>query len=193
MAKAIVIIALALCATLANAQSGQLYTFGANLSPQAQGDVQSTSGNVKVRTLNGNTLFFESSLFNAVDITAVHIHLTPGGGAVDGGPLVLALTNTSASVGLAPLSSSGNNALFQIGNRTNENLAANPQLTAARAKIVELGIRDNTLQNIGDIDRLLRQNLLYSDVHSTSRVSPAGVVRGQYAALPANQGRRLKQ
>lgn len=42
------------------------------------------AGTVRVRTLNGDTLFFESSLNNALDVTGVHLHLSPGGGAVFG-------------------------------------------------------------------------------------------------------------
>ena len=74
---------------------------------------------------------------------------------------MLALTITSTSVGLQPLSASGNSPLVQIGNVTNTNLAANPQIATARAGIVALGINDNTLQNIGDVDRLFRAGILY--------------------------------
>ena len=35
---------------------------------------------------DGDTLYFDSSLFNVVDITAVHLHLTPGNGAINGEP-----------------------------------------------------------------------------------------------------------
>ena len=42
------------------------------------------AGTVRVRTQNSDTLFFESSLLNAQQVTGVHLHLSPGHGAVFG-------------------------------------------------------------------------------------------------------------
>jgi hypothetical protein len=183
MMKSILFLAL-LSATVVNSQ----FVFSGQLSARSPGDDPSASGTVRVRT-EGDTLFFESSLNNARDVTGVHLHLSPGGGAVDGGPLILALTNTTAANGQAPVSSNGGQPLVQNGQRTTANLLANPMLPAARAKLAELGITNNALANIGDVDRLLRAGVVYSDVHTLLRVSPNGLIRGAITTIPG--GRKL--
>lgn len=187
--KLVFAVAILACLAVGEAQ----FTGNADIAARVSGDIANVTGYTRIRTLGGNQLFYESALNNAVQITAVHIHLQPQRGVVDGGPLVLALTNTSAAAGAAPLSSSGTQPLFQAGNVTNTNLAANPQIAAARAGIVALGINDNTLQNIGDIDRLLRLGVLYSDCHSTTRLSPNRVGSGALTVIGAGPttGRKM--
>lgn len=183
--KVIAVLALLSLVSVVNSQ----FVFSGQLSAQADGDDKSSSGTVRVRTQNGDTLFYESSLNNAFDVTGVHLHLSPGNGAVNGGPLILALTNTTAANGLAPVSSTGGQPLVQNGQRSTANLLANGMLPAVRTKLAELGITNNALVNIGDVDRLLRAGVVYSDVHTVLRVSPAGLIRGAITTIPT--GRKL--
>ena len=67
---------------------------------QLDGGVLIFAGNLKVRT-EGHNLVFDNSLYNAVDITAVHIHLTSGGGSVDGTLLDLKYKDLKYTCGLA--------------------------------------------------------------------------------------------
>ena len=44
------------------------------------------AGFVRVRTEYSDVLYFESSLVNSIEVTGVHLHLSPGGGSVFGEP-----------------------------------------------------------------------------------------------------------
>jgi hypothetical protein len=181
--KMIAVLALLAFASVAQGQ----FVFSGNLNAQVQGDNNTVTGTIRLRTENSDQLFFESSLINAYDVTGVHLHLkNTTSGPLFGGPLLLALTNTTTANGQAPVSvPAAGQPLVQNGQRSTANLLTNPQLTAARAKLAELGITDNNIQNIGDVDRLLRAGVVYSDVHTLQRVSPDGLVRGFIYYLPA--------
>ena len=60
--------------------------------------------------------------------------------ATTGGPLILALTNTTAANGQQPLSSQPNQPLVQSGTRSTANLLANPMLPAVRTLLAQRGI-----------------------------------------------------
>ena len=47
------------------------------------------AGFVRVRTEYSDVLYFESSLVNSIEVTGVHLHLSPGGGSVFGESLQL--------------------------------------------------------------------------------------------------------
>ena len=70
---------------LLHSKSKYVYHVSANLfwSVRPTNQALIRTGTLRVRT-EGDNLIFDSTLYNAVDITAVQIHLTPGKGAIDG-------------------------------------------------------------------------------------------------------------
>lgn len=163
---------------LASAYGGQ---YAGYLNAKADGDDPNANGLVTLKT-SRDSLQYNSTLFNAFNVTGVHLHLSPTRGAVYGGPLILALTNTTTAAGSAPVSST-NGALRQNGQKTSADLAANPQLTMVRSTLASLGVNGNNVTTIGDLANLIEEGVVYSDVHTTTRVSPQGLVRGSVYEL----------
>ena len=75
-----------------------------------------------------------------VYLDALWTPCTEGSISIAGGPLILALTNTTAANGLSPLSSNAGQPLTQTGSRTSANLLQNAMLPAVRTLLAQRGI-----------------------------------------------------
>ncbi|KAK9812452.1 hypothetical protein WJX73_000803 [Symbiochloris irregularis] len=83
--------------------SGQNYRAG--YFAGAPGDDPSTNGELLLYISEDN-LGYRAALNNAIDVTGVHLHLQGNSSnGLFGGPLLLALTNTTVANGQAPVSS----------------------------------------------------------------------------------------
>lgn len=161
----------------------------ARYSALAPGDSTQTYGRLKLEVDNDDepdTVDFEVGLYNAINVTGIHLHLQGNSSnGLFGGPLFLALTNTTQS----PVSSSSHEPLVQKGHKTSQDLVNNPQFQQVVARLdvlgldlASLGINLRQSIRVVDLQKLIDVGVIYTDVHTVTRVSPQGLTRGPVRA-----------